>query len=137
MSVSPIECHPHFCKSIWMKRNTCGKCLTFNAMLVLLAFPINRHWNNTKKIFFEVAIHGLFFIYFSLFKQTLQQIYGIKCPSSIQCWDSYPWPLEYESPPMTTRPGPPPKKIFYYSRKMSSNIHLGTSVTKRTIGITL
>ena len=23
----------------------------------------------------------------------------------IQCWDSNPWPLEHESPPLTTRPG--------------------------------
>ena len=27
-----------------------------------------------------------------------------KCPSSILCWDSNPWPSEHESPPMTTRP---------------------------------
>ena len=27
-----------------------------------------------------------------------------KCPSSIQCWDSNPWPLDHESPPITTRP---------------------------------
>ena len=28
-----------------------------------------------------------------------------KCPSSIQCWDSNPRPLEGESLPITTRPG--------------------------------
>ena len=28
-----------------------------------------------------------------------------KCPSSIRCWDSNPRPLEYECPPITTRPG--------------------------------
>ena len=32
-----------------------------------------------------------------------------KCPSSIQCWDSNPWPSGHESPPITTRPGLPPK----------------------------
>ena len=31
-----------------------------------------------------------------------------KCPFSIRCWDSNPRPLEHESPPITTRPGPPP-----------------------------
>ena len=49
---------------------------------------------------------------FGLFKQTslqfLQQIYVKKCPSSIRCWDSNPWPLECEFPPITTRPGLPP-----------------------------
>ena len=36
-----------------------------------------------------------------------------KCPSSIQCWDSNPWPLEHESPPTTTRPGLPPVGHVY------------------------
>ena len=38
----------------------------------------------------------------------LQQIYVKKCPSSIQCQDSNPWPSECKSPPVTTRPGLPP-----------------------------
>ena len=54
---------------------------------------------------------------FSSFKQTLQflqQINMKKCPSSIWCQDQNPRPLEYESPPIITRPGLPPlKKIFY------------------------
>ena len=52
------------------------------------------------------------FVYFRLFKQTiqfLQQINVKKCPSSIWCWDSNPRPSEHESPPITTRPGLPPK----------------------------
>ena len=28
-----------------------------------------------------------------------------KCPPSICCWDLNPWSSEYESPPITTRPG--------------------------------
>ena len=28
-----------------------------------------------------------------------------KCPSSIRCWDSNPWPSKHEYPPITTRPG--------------------------------
>ena len=50
---------------------------------------------------------GLFFIYFRLFKHTLQflqQINVKKCPSSIRYWDSNPWPFGHESPPITTRP---------------------------------
>ena len=48
------------------------------------------------------------FIYFRLFKQTLQFLQPInvkKYPSSIRCWDLNPQPLEHESPPITTRPG--------------------------------
>ena len=33
----------------------------------------------------------------------------MSCPSSIRCRDSNPRPLECESPPITTRPGLPPK----------------------------
>ena len=35
-----------------------------------------------------------------------------KCPSSIWCWDSNPQPLEFESPPITTRPGIPIFALF-------------------------
>ena len=48
---------------------------------------------------------GLFFIYFLLFKLTLQflqQMEVKKRPSSILRWDSNPQPLEHESPPITT-----------------------------------
>ena len=31
-----------------------------------------------------------------------------KCPSSIRRWDSNSQPSDYESPPLTTRPGLPP-----------------------------
>ena len=65
---------------------------------------------------------GLFLIYFCLFKHTLQflqQINVIKCPSSIQCWDSNPQPLEHESPPITTRPGIPHKGNLDFLRKKS------------------
>ena len=34
-----------------------------------------------------------------------------KCPSTIWCWDSNPRPSEYESPPITTRPGLPPNRF--------------------------
>ena len=58
--------------------------------------------------------NGIFFDYFCLFKQTLQflqQIYVNKYPSSIQCGDLNPRPLEHESPPITNRPGLPPKSV--------------------------
>ena len=32
-----------------------------------------------------------------------------KCPSSIRRWDSNSQPCDYESPPLTTRPG-----LFYF-----------------------
>ena len=40
----------------------------------------------------------------------LQEIIVQKCPCSTQCWDSNPQPSEVKSPPVTTRPGLPPKK---------------------------
>ena len=53
------------------------------------------------------------FVYFQSFQTNintiLQQINVKKCPSSIQHWDSNPRPSERESPPITTRPGLPPK----------------------------
>ena len=48
------------------------------------------------------------FIYFRLFKHTLQ-ILQQKSPSSIRCWDLNSRPLEHESPSITTRPGLPPQ----------------------------
>ena len=44
-----------------------------------------------------------------------------KCPSSIRGWDSKTRPLEHESPPITTRPGPRPKiqqLWLTYSKKL-------------------
>ena len=40
----------------------------------------------------------------------LTKLNGNKCPSSMWHWDSNPQPLEIESPPITTRPGLPPKQ---------------------------
>ena len=53
---------------------------------------------------------GLFFVYFHPLKQTiqfLQQINVKKCPSSIRRQDSNSQPSDYQSPPLTTRPGLP------------------------------
>ena len=64
-----------------------------------------------KQFFVKRAKHVLFFIYFCLFKlalQFLQQIYVRKCPYSKWCQESNSWPLEHESPPITTRPVLPP-----------------------------
>ena len=63
-------------------------------------------WKVTEKefkiTFFRWANPGLFFIYFRLFKQTLQflqQINVKKCPSSIRRQDSNSQPSDCESPP--------------------------------------
>ena len=55
------------------------------------------------------------FCLFSSFQTHITILTANKCekyPSSIRCWDSNPWPLEHESPPITTRPGHPPKPLF-------------------------
>ena len=53
-----------------------------------------------------------FIIYFWSFQTNTITIFTNnlceKCPSSIWCWDLNPQPWEYESPPITTRPGLPP-----------------------------
>ena len=58
-------------------------------------------------------IPSLFFVYFRLSKQTLQFLQEIceKCPSSIRGCDSNPQPSEPESPPITTTPGLPTKRL--------------------------
>ena len=57
---------------------------------------------------------GLFFIFLQSLQKnntifTTNHCEKMSCPSSIQCRDSNPWPLEHESAPITTRPGLPPK----------------------------
>ena len=71
-------------------------------------------------LFFKWAILGVFFIYFRLFKQ----INVNKCPSSKQCWDLNPRPLEHESPPMITRPGLPPilLVLFWNEKAFESEV---------------
>ena len=61
------------------------------------------------------------FVYFRLFKQTLQflkQINVKKCPSSIQHRDSNSQPFDYKSPPLTTRPGLPKADGFVCRTKI-------------------
>ena len=55
----------------------------------------------------------LFSVFFKQTLQFLQQINVKKCPSSIRRRDSNPRPLDREPPPITTRPGLPPKKVFF------------------------
>ena len=58
-------------------------------------------------------IPASFIGYFRSFQtKKLQQIYVKKCPSSKWCGDLNPQPLEHESPPVTTRPGLPPFKLY-------------------------
>ena len=67
---------------------------------------------NVPQLFLKNGSSSASFLFiFSLFEQTiemLQQINVKKCPSSIRCWDLISQPLEYQSSPITTRPGLPP-----------------------------
>ena len=71
-------------------------------------------------LFLKWAIPGLFFIYFRSFQInnsifTTNECEKMSCQSSIPRQDSNPRPLECESPPITTRPGLPPKiSIFLF-----------------------
>ena len=76
------------------------------------------------KIFLKWKVQGIFFKKIGLpglfFKQTLQflqQINVKKYSSSIRCRDLNPWPLEYEFPSITTRPGLPPCPMHLYINK--------------------
>ena len=74
----------------------------FSGLTIALTVIFLKKWANP----------GLFFVYFRLFKQTLQLLQQInvkKCPSSIRHRDSNSQPSDYESPPLTTRPKLPPK----------------------------
>ena len=53
---------------------------------------------------------------FGLFKQTIQILQQIHVKKMfIQHPDSNSWPSEYESPPLTTRPGLPPRVVLILS----------------------
>ena len=85
-------------------------------------------------LYFDGPIPASFIIYFRSFQTNIIIIFTTiqceKCPSSIRCWDSNPWPLDHESPPITTRPGLPPKSLyflhllFYASLKVFIILHI-------------
>ena len=61
-----------------------------------------------------------------------------KCPSSIRCGISKPWPLEHESPPITTRPGLLPfltVLIYIQSIKLLTCIITGTASYFKQLGL--
>ena len=71
-----------------------------NLYLLQLKSNVSNCWNCEIKSFLSHWTFGLF-------KETLQfftRNYCENCPSSIQCWDLNPWPLEHEYQPITTRP---------------------------------
>ena len=92
----------HFCKKIARS--------TFRNLLSRIIFC--KVWGKMDKKFNKMGHpRHLFSLFLSL--QTQITIFAAnkceKCPSSKQCWDSNPRPLEHTSPPITTRPGLPHK----------------------------
>ena len=69
--------------------------------------------NNLSSIFFKKW--AVYFLSFQTNNRifTANQCVKMECPSIIQRWDLNPWPSEHESPPITTRPGLPPKKNIF------------------------
>ena len=66
---------------------------------------------------FLMSHPGPLFIYFRLFKQTLQfSKYVWKMSIQYKVLDLSPRPSEHESPPITTRPGFPPTSVNYLKR---------------------
>ena len=79
-------------------------------------FSGKRVW--LPNFFLKMAQLWPLFVYFCLFKQTLQflkQINVKKCPTNIQRRNSNSQPSDYESPPLTTRPGLPPIDCLTYN----------------------
>ena len=58
----------------------------------------------------------LFSVFSNKHYKFLQKIYVKKIPSSIQCRDTNPRPLKREYPPITTRPGLPPKPMELFTQ---------------------
>ena len=76
-----------------------------------------------KTVFFTLANPDLVFVYFRSFQThsniifTTNHCEKMSIPSSIQCRDSNPRPLDHESSPITTRPGLPSSKLFVASKR--------------------
>ena len=73
-------------------------------------------FGNSKRIFVikSDVVFCLFLVYFRLFKQTLQFLQQIYVKNVLTIQYTAPRPLEYESPPLTTRQGLPPKLDVFY-----------------------
>ena len=69
-------------------------------------------------LFWKIYHTRTLFYLFSSFQTNITNFTQINvkiCPSSIQCSDSNPQPSEHKSPPITTRPGLPPKLAIFVS----------------------
>ena len=106
MSIEPYLTMVHFCRM-----------QTLDLSVISLSLkPLCRSQVQTKiwclnNIWKKLCKWTSFSFIFGPFKQTLQSLqqYNVKkCPSSIQCWDSIPQPIERESPSITTTPVVPP-----------------------------
>ena len=82
--------------------NTGGHDSSRGSIIDLVIVKVKRFF---KKISHTQPLFQLFFESFS--KQILQQINVTKGPSSIRCWNSNSQSSDYESPPITTKPGLP------------------------------
>lgn len=79
----------------------------FTRQLEIIILSKNRHCQASESSkFLMCSIPKLFFVYFRIFKHTIQffqQINGKILPYDLQ-WDLYSWPLDFKSVPLTTRP---------------------------------
>ena len=70
-------------------------------IITIHTYTIFKKWDNPASFLFILVFSNKQYNF-------LQQINVKKCPSSIQCRDSNPWPFEHELSPKTTRPRLPP-----------------------------
>ena len=92
---------------------TSNKREDLSTQILLPGFKLTTSWVSLccrRLLFFKKwANPGLFFIYFRLFQRTLQFLQQINVKNVLLVYDSNSWPLESDSPSITTRPqGSPP-----------------------------
>ena len=87
----------HFTQPVLMKVYLFGKILTF---LDIIDLTIGQPLNGQSLASFHVYFRLFYKQTYNLYNKSMQKI-----PFSIWCWDSNPRSSEYESLPITTRPG--------------------------------
>ena len=115
--INPASGHTEFAFKILEPLNFNSCCSKY------LLLPSNLYVSFTLEFLFKWTTPASFSFIFVFFKRTLQFLHQLnvkKCPSSIRCHDSNSQPSDYESPPLTTRPGLPPFILEFLLKTVAS-----------------
>ena len=113
-----------------------GDCVSGLPKIETVAYDLLTSTNAWRDFFLKKWGHPrpLFRLFLVFFKQTSIQFYSKfceKCPSSIWHWNSNPQPSELEYPPITTRPGLPPKRGNYFYLMLTVATYTVMGIRKR------